>query len=83
MKALEFETTIENGKITLPETMSNLDKSQVRVIVLWEEMEVSERGQNYDPVAVEGALRSLHEINLFESVPDPIAWQKQLRNEWD
>jgi hypothetical protein len=79
MKAIEFETTIQDGVIRIPDP--TLSDQPVRVIVLWEEN--SEPKRNYDPVKLDEALKKVVELNPFRDIEDPVEWQRRIRDEWD
>ena len=39
--------------------------------------------KNYDPEKLSGLFDQLKSMNAFSELTDPVAWQKQLRNEWN
>lgn len=40
-------------------------------------------GKNYDPEQLAAMFDQLIGINAFSEIADPVAWQKQLRDEWN
>ncbi len=79
MDAIEFSGKIEKGLIRLPKQYEGYDNSQVRVIVLIDASKnivgKKERFRN--------ALKKMEKVNMFSKIQDPVAWQKEIRNEWD
>jgi hypothetical protein len=39
--------------------------------------------KNYDIEKLERLFNELHSINAFANITDPVAWQKQIRDEWE
>lgn len=39
--------------------------------------------KNYDPDHLASLFEQLKGLNAFSEISDPVAWQKQLRDEWD
>lgn len=39
--------------------------------------------KNYDIDEIEALIKKAHEKNIFASIDDPLAWQKQIRDEWE
>lgn len=39
--------------------------------------------RNYDLEKLERLFKEAHALNAFAAIDDPVAWQKQLRDEWD
>lgn len=78
MKAIEFQTKIENGIIKMPFQYSDYANSYVRVIVLTPESE-AKTGKK----ALLNAFFKLQEKDIFKRITNPVKWQKQLRNEWE
>lgn len=77
MKTLEFLTVIENGVIHLPKKYKAFNNVKARVVI------VSENGN----VATKKArllanFKKLQALNVFESITNPVQWQKKLRDEW-
>lgn len=79
MQAFEFSTTIANGAIQLPKSFKKLESTNVRVIVLAEEPEKMANQKQ----KLQAVFTKMKRIKMFESIENPTAWQKQLRDEWD
>ena len=76
MKTLEFLTVIENGVIHLPKQYEAFNNVKARVVI------VSENGN----VAAKKArllanFKKLQALNVFESIANPVEWQKYLKDE--
>ncbi|MEZ4985016.1 MAG: hypothetical protein R2795_08290 [Saprospiraceae bacterium] len=79
MEALEFSTHIEQGIIRLPEEFRAYSNAFVRIIILAEK-----------PAPTLSKKEKLREImlkmgeeNIFSTITDAVAWQKEARNEWE
>ena len=77
MKAIEFQTMIENGIIKMPFQHKDYANSYAKVIVLIDESD-AKSGKK----ALLDAFLKLQEKDIFKRIDDPVKWQKQLRNEW-
>lgn len=79
MQALEFSTTINNGLIRLPEIYQAWDNATVRVIVLTEKpVTITSQKENLRAI-----FAKMQKVELFKTIDNPVAWQKQLRDEWE
>ncbi len=78
MKALEFHTKIHEGIIQLPEKFKAWANAQVKIILL---MEADTPLQ--DDAEINQLIAEIQARNPFRSIEDPIAWQNQLRDEWN
>ena len=79
MNALEFSTKIEQGLIHLPKQYQDYDNAYVRILVLIETPSTQPtKKQNLLEV-----FKKMQNRKLFASIPDPILWQKKLRDEWE
>ena len=81
MKAIEVETILpSDGR--LPASLSEAFGRKVRVILLYDE-----EMQQPDNSHVNGSASKLMDlagkIQAFRDIEDPVAWQRQLRSEWD
>ncbi len=79
MKALEMEMVVPmNGK--LPSFFQEIFGKKVRLIALFEEGWKS----NIDKTNTSPELMSLAgKIHSFQTIEDPVAFQRQLRDEWE
>ncbi len=80
MKAIEFETLIKQNSINIPSQFKNLDDVKAKVILLYSE---SEKKSNYDKKLLLLAFAKAQKKGLFEEISDSVAWQKQVRDEWE
>lgn len=82
MKAIEFETGIQNGLIVLPPQYRNFNAVSTRVIVLVaDEQDISLVQQKKE--RLRQAFKKLQDVNPFREITNASAWQNDLRNEWD
>ena len=79
MNALEFSTKIEGGLIQLPKQYEAYDNTFVRIIVLIEPPleSVSKKEK------LLATFKKLQQTSVFDSIENPVTWQKQLRDEWE
>ena len=82
MRAIEFETKIQNGLIVLPQKYNNFNVKRTRIIVLVADdddfsliLQKKERLRH--------AFKKLQEVNPFKNILDVVDWQKQIRDEWE
>lgn len=82
MKAIEFETKIQNGLIVLPQKYNNFNAKRTRIIVLVsDEDDYSSILQQKERLRL--AFRKLQEVNPFKNIIDSVEWQKKIRDEWE
>ena len=82
MRAIEFETKIQNGLIVLPQKYNNFNAKRTRIIVLIaDDNDYSLMLQKKERLRL--AFKKLQEVNPFKDIIDAVEWQKQLRNEWE
>lgn len=80
MQAIEFETLIKHGAIQIPQQFHSMDNVSAKVIVLFSEPETQ---GNYNKENLLKAFSNAQKIGAFKNITDPVAWQKQLRDEWE
>jgi len=80
MKAIEFETCINKRSISIPEQFQNLDNIRARVILLFSE---PEKQGNYDKNLLFLAFDKAQQKGIFKNIDNSVAWQKQVRDEWE
>jgi hypothetical protein len=80
MNALEFSTQIEQGMIRLPKQFEKYQNAFVRIIVLVEPEPEPPRTQRERLLRV---FEKMHHLKMFESIENPLTWQKKLRDEWE
>lgn len=79
MNAIEFSTKIHQGIIKLPyQYEEEYENMEAKVIVLFERKD-KETPQKEKLKAIFSNMKS---VNMFSSIEDPVAWQKQQRDEW-
>jgi hypothetical protein len=82
MRAIEFETEIQNGMIVLPKKYNNFNAKRTRIIVLVaDDNDISLMLQKKERLRL--AFKKLQEVNPFRNILNPIEWQKQIRDEWE
>lgn len=79
MNSLEFTTRIEHGVIHLPKEFEDYENSVAHVVVT---IEAPEKWQEKKERLI-AAFRKAQQAKLFQDIEDPVAWQRELRNEWD
>jgi hypothetical protein len=78
MNALEFSTKIEQGLIRLPKQFESYQNAYVRIIVLVEpEPPMTQRER------LLRIFKQMQQVKMFESIENPLIWQKKLRDEWE
>jgi hypothetical protein len=79
MNTLEFSTKIEHGLIHLPFLDESYDNSYVRVIIILEKPD----NQIHKKEKLLTAFQKMRNYTMFQSIANPVTWQKQLRDEWE
>ncbi len=79
MSSVEFTTKIEQGIINLPKEFAEYGNSLAHVIVTIETPEEKAAKKK----KLFAAFAKIREANVFRNVPDPIEWQRKLRDEWE
>jgi len=79
MYAIEFETKLENGRITIPEIYRNRLDGNIKVIILKQQednmIETSQRGKRLAEI-----LQSIADSGGL-GITDPLAWQQEIRRD--
>jgi len=81
MRAIEFETKIQNGLIVLPQRYNDFSAKRTRVIVLVADDDDLLVLQKKERLRL--AFKKLQKVNPFRNIIDAVEWQKQIRDEWD
>jgi hypothetical protein len=81
MQALEIQASVKDGVLQIPKLPTPLADGDVKLIVLYEEPSVPRR--NYDLEKMEAAFQKISEKDIFKTIQDPVAWQRQQRDEWE
>jgi hypothetical protein len=79
MKAIEFQTLVNNGEIKIPKQY-DINNETVKVIVLYDG---ARSLKNYDKNNLISAFSHAKEMEPFKKIEDSILWQKESRNEWE
>lgn len=79
MNALEFSTKIERGLIQLPKGYEAYDNTFARIIVLIEQPSNNVTKKE----KLLATFKKLQQTPIFDSIENPVTWQKQLRDEWE
>lgn len=85
----EFEATAENGVIRLPAEYPELANAQLRVLILSaeptpERAAAAALAQRQARLArLRATQAELVKLNPFRTITDPVAWQRELRDEWE
>jgi hypothetical protein len=79
MNAVEFSSKIEKGKIIVPKQFKEFENENVRVIMLFNEVEV----KNSKKENLLLTLNKMKSEKMFSSIQNPVSWQKQVRDDWE
>jgi hypothetical protein len=81
MLAVEFETHAKNGIIEIPEKYRAMVEGELKVIILKKEKKtkMSEKGKI---TQLKKLLKQIREKNIFQTIDDPVEWQRTIRDEW-
>ena len=80
MQVIEFNTDITGRSIEIPPEYQDVQKKKVKVTLEWEE---PQNERNYDPERIKMLLAEIQGMGVFDSIDDPVEWQKELRDEWE
>jgi len=81
MRAIEFETRIQNGLIVLPQKYNDFNAKRTRIIVLVDDDDDDSLLQKKQKLRL--AFAKLQEVNPFKNIIDAVQWQKNIRDEWE
>jgi hypothetical protein len=81
MLAVEFETNAKNGMIKIPGKYREMAEGLLKIIILKEEQKpkISSRNKYFN---LKKLLNQVHRKNIFQSIDDPVEWQRAIRDEW-
>ncbi|MCX6581183.1 MAG: hypothetical protein NT166_13475 [Candidatus Aminicenantes bacterium] len=81
MLAVEFETNAKNGMIQIPGKYREMAEGLLKIIILKEEQnpKISSRNKYFN---LKKLLNQIHRKNIFQSIDDPVEWQRAIRDEW-
>ena len=83
MLAVEFETQARNGMIKIPEEYRQLADGDLKIIILKHdkkpEPEISNQWKNFH---MKNLLMQIREKGIFQTIDDPVEWQRTIRDEW-
>jgi hypothetical protein len=83
MWAVEFETHATDGIIRIPEEYKKIAEGDLKIIILKPEPETSLPAKRQTRISnMKKLLKQIKDRNIFQSVDDPVEWQKKTRNEW-
>jgi hypothetical protein len=79
MNIFEFSAKIERGVIQLPKQYEAYDNTFARITVLIEPPleNISKKEK------LLATFKKLQQTPVFDSIENPVTWQKQLRGDWD
>ena len=82
MRTIECETLVENGIIKIPANITKeVDNKNVKILI---KVDRDKNIQiNYNIEEIEKLLKKIHAKNVFNSIEDPVNWQKKIRDEWE
>ncbi len=79
MQAIEIQAAVKDGVLQVPTLPTPLADGEVKLIVLYEE----DPKRNYDPEKLKASFKKVAELGVFDAIEDPVAWQRQQRDEWE
>ncbi len=83
MIAVEFETHVKNGKITIPAQYRKMAEGDLRIILLKNELPIDISLPTPTRIsALQQLLKDIQAKNIFKDIDDPVQWQRDIRNEW-
>lgn len=78
-ETVEFTARIKNGIIKLPKRYKALANAMVKIILQKKEAEKP----HVDKDNLIRLIVEIQEKGIFNSIKDPLRWQKEQRDEWD
>lgn len=80
MQTIEFEAYISNNCINLPFDEPRFNNMRAKV-----KLDLSDNLDegNYNKTALISAVEKAKKNHIFNSIVDSLAWQQELRNEWE
>jgi len=81
MLAVEFETNVKNGMILIPGKYREMAEGLLKIIILKEEHKPKSASRNNYP-NLKKLLTRIRRKNIFQSIDDPVEWQRAIRDEW-
>jgi hypothetical protein len=83
MQAVEFDTHAKNGIIKIPDEYRNIADGEVRIIILKQEKKPETSIEHHRKMSeLKKLLKQIRDRNIFQSIDDPVKWQRSIRNEW-
>lgn len=77
---IEFDTTIENNNIVIPNYLKNLDNKKVKIRMQIVDNESKQKKSNQKILE---QLSEIIKLNVFSGIEDPLEWQRKIRDEWE
>ena len=80
MLAVEFETHARNGTIEIPGKYRAMVEGELKIIILKKEKKpkMSEKDKK---TQLKKLLKQIREKNIFQTIDDPVEWQRTTRDE--
>ncbi|MCP5052706.1 MAG: hypothetical protein GY940_36400 [bacterium] len=83
MVAVEFETYVRNGIIKVPDEYRGIAEGELKIIILKQEMQSEIPGKrNREISGMKELLKQIRDKDIFQSISDPLDWQRTIRDEW-
>jgi hypothetical protein len=80
MKAIEFVTKIKHRAIQIPNKFKYPENVKAKVIILIPDPD--DQG-NYNKQNLMIAFTDAAKKGVFQNISDSVAWQKQMRDDWE
>lgn len=77
---IEFDTTIENNNIVIPNYLKNLDNKKVKIRMQIVDNESKQKKSNKKILE---QLSEIIKLNVFSGIEDSLEWQRKIRDEWE
>lgn len=81
MEAVEFKTCAENGIIRIPEEYRKMAEGDVKIIILKQDNIPGLLGTGRH-ANIKRLLKKIQKKGIFQSIDNPVAWQRTIRDEW-
>jgi hypothetical protein len=79
MRRVEFNTRIHDGIIEIPKDKEEIKNKDVKVTIDWDD----KNDKNFDATKIEMILLEIKNKKVFETITNPSAWQKDIRDDWE
>ncbi len=86
-EAIEFEASVENGVIAIPEEYQAVVGAAAKVKIIVVEEEKAPTGEDIPPInrffELQGLFEEVENLHWFAEIKNPVNWQRNLIDEWE